>query len=96
MTGIVSTKIYKIFDRLVNSPYKGTIRCHHFAIAIRGGKQITPLSYNYYRTHVFGKVHGTIHAEMSSISHVLNTFGNYNNHKPTHQYILRPKVAETS
>ena len=97
MYNSVSTKIYKIFSTLQNTPYKGTIRCHHFSVAIRGGKMITPVAYNDYRTNVFGKARGTIHAEMGSLHYLLNadkSVGGYNNHKllyEHHKRVLRDK-----
>lgn len=90
----VSNKIIRIFNRLKNTPYKGTMRCRHFAVAIRGGCVITPVSYNYYRTYVFGKKTGTIHAEMNSLKYLVNTdksYSGYSNNTSLcvkQQYIL--------
>lgn len=94
-----SNKITMIFNQLKNTPYKGTLRCRHFAVAIRGGRVITPVSYNYYRTYVFGKKRGTIHAEMDSLKYLLNTDKSYSGYfKSTsswveQQYVLQSKVV---
>jgi hypothetical protein len=90
MSSTVSNKIKKIYNILKGSNYTGDHRCHHFAVAIRGGKVITPVSCNYYRINVFGTARGTIHAEMNSLSYVLNTdksFG-YNNHNLEETWLL--------
>lgn len=98
----ISNKIYNIFNRLKESPYTGNIRCHHFSVAIRSGKQISPISYNYYRHTVLGKVRGTMHAEMGSLTYILNTDrsnGCYNNHKSLkgiQPCILRGKQTKKS
>lgn len=93
----VSNKINKIFNRLKGSKYTGSLRCRHFAVAIRGGKQVSPVSCNYHRTVVFGKVRGSLHAEMNSLSYVLNTdssFSGYGNHYLEERCILRSKGAQ--
>lgn len=90
----VSNKINKIYTRLQTTKYKGSLRCQHFAVAIRGGKVITPVAYNYHRTYVFGKKRGTIHAEMNTLNYVLNTdksVGCYNNHQVVERLNLRAK-----
>ena len=100
MSAYVSNKIYKIFENLQNTPYKGNIRCHHFSVAIRNGKIISPVGYNYYRTFVFGKKRGTIHAEMSILNYLLNTdksFSGFLKNKSTwvkkyKQCVLCPKT----
>jgi hypothetical protein len=94
MTYVVSNKINMIYNRLKDSKYIGNIRCRHFAVAIRGGKVVSPVSCNYYRTNVFGKIRGTIHAEMNSLSYVLNTdnsVNGYNNHKIQYTLLLQSK-----
>lgn len=99
MMSHVSNKIIRIFNRLKNTQYKGTLRCQHFAVAIRGGRVITPVSYNYYRTYVFGKKRGTIHAEMNSLKYLLNTDKSCSGYvKSTsswveQQYVLQSKFA---
>lgn len=99
ITSRVSSKIIRIFNRLKGSEYTGSLRCRHFAVAIRGGKQITPVSCNYHRTVVFGKVRGSLHAEMNSLSYVLNMEGSFRggNHYLEERCVLRAKgVQETT
>lgn len=55
------------------STYSGQLRCKHFSVAIRNGKVITPVLCNKYRTHVFGQVKGSMHAEMTVIKHICST-----------------------
>lgn len=99
MSSPVSNKIIRIFNRLKNTPYKGTLRCQHFAVAIRGGRVITPVSYNYHRTYVFGKKRGTIHAEMNSLKYLVNTDKSYSGYSNStsswaeQQRILQSKVV---
>lgn len=99
MLSHVSNKIIRIFNRLKNTQYKGTLRCQHFAVAIRGGRVITPVSYNYHRTYVFGKKRGTIHAEMNSLKYLVNTdksYSGYSNNTSSwveQQCILQSKVV---
>jgi hypothetical protein len=93
----VPTKIYRIFDRIKTAEYNGTLRCQHFAIVLRRGKPVSPVSCNYLRANVFGKTRGTMHAEMSSLNYVLNKLKSicgYANHKRSYdeeQCLLRPK-----
>jgi len=72
MSKTISRKIYSIFNRVKNTKYNGTIRCQHFAVAIRGGNMISPVKCNNFRSYVFGKTRGSIHAEMNSLNYVLN------------------------
>jgi len=103
MCNSISNKINRIFNRLKNAEYTGDIRCKHFAVAIRGGKMISPVMCNQYRTIVFGKVKGTIHSEMNSLSYILNrdkSVERYNNHSISYieeQCVLRSKrLQETT
>lgn len=94
MSSQVSNKINQIFNRLRDSPYTGDLRTQHFAVAIRNGKQISPVICNYFRANVFGKVRGTIHSEMGTVSYVLNTdqsHSGYCNHRVEESYVLHPK-----
>ena len=79
----VSKKIYNIYNNLLDLPYKGDIAQCHFSVAITKGKIISPVSYNYCRTMVLGEMKGTIHAEMSTINNILNSFPDfvYRNYK---------------
>ena len=93
---LVSSKIYRIFDRLKNTPYNGTVSCKHFSVAIRNGKVITPVLFNYHRKYVFGTKRGTIHAEMNSLNYLMNTDrsfkGFFNNRtSKAEQYVLQVK-----
>jgi hypothetical protein len=94
MSSQVSNKINQIFNRLRDSPYTGDLHNKHFAVAIRNGKQISPVICNYFRSNVFGKVRGSIHSEMGTVSYVLNTdqshYG-YCNHRIKESYVLPPK-----
>ena len=72
MSKIVSRKIYNIFNNVKNTKYNGTIRCQHFAVAIRGVNMISPVKCNNFRSYVFGKPRGSIHAEMNSLNYILN------------------------
>lgn len=89
---IASNKIYKIFESIKNTKYKGTVRCRHFAVGIRGGRVITPVGYNYHRTYVFGKKRGTIHAELNPMSYLINTDKSTGYYK--HKYLLREEVPK--
>lgn len=97
MPSKVSNKIVNIFNQLKNVPYNGTIRCRHFCVAIRNGKVISPVLCNYFRTYVFGKKRGTMHAEMHCLKYLLCTdrsFEGFFNHKSLFlekQCILRGK-----
>lgn len=73
MSSQVPNKINQIFNRLRNCPYTGDLRTKHFAVAIRNGKQISPVICNYFRSNVFGKNRGSFHSEMGIMSFVLNT-----------------------
>jgi hypothetical protein len=73
MQFIASNKIHNIFESIKATPYKGTIRCRHFAVGIQKNRIVTPVCYNYRRTYVFGKKRGTIHAELSPINYIINT-----------------------
>ena len=94
----VSNKIIDIFNKLKNTEYKGTLRCQHFSVAIRGNRIITPVLQNHFRTYVFGKKRGTMHAEMNSLKYLINTdksFSGYSNDKyRIGQYVLQSKVAQ--
>ena len=98
MPSNVSNKIMNIFNNLRNTEYKGTVRCQHFSVAIRGNRVITPVLQNHFRTYVFGKKRGTIHAEMNSLKYLINTdksFSGYVNDKSRiGQYILQLKVLQ--
>jgi len=98
MSSNVSNKIIDIFNNLMNTEYKGTLRCQHFAVAIRGKRLITPVLQNNFRTYVFGKKRGTMHAEMNSLMYLLNadtSFSGYtNNYSKVGQYVLQPKVVQ--
>ena len=94
MSSKVSNKINKIFNRLRDCPYTGDLRTQHFAVAIRNGKQISPVICNYFRAKVFGKVRGTIHSEMGTVSYVLNTdnaHSGYCNHRVEESCVLQFK-----
>ena len=68
----MSNKINKIYHRLQQSKYTGDINHHHhFAVAIRNGKVVTPVSCNYARVYVFGKIRGSMHSEMSSLNYLM-------------------------
>lgn len=98
MSSNVSNKIMDIFNNLRNTEYKGTLRCQHFSVAIRGNRVITPVLQNHFRTYVFGKKRGTIHAEMNSLKYLINTdksFSGYENDKSIiGQYVLQSKVKQ--
>lgn len=93
MSSNVSNKIMDIFNNLRNTEYKGTLRCQHFSVAIRGNRIITPVLQNHFRTYVFGKKRGTMHAEMNSLKYLINT-GYANNKYRIEQYVLQSKVAQ--
>jgi hypothetical protein len=69
----VSDRVNTIFNNIKDSTYTGDLWCQHFAVGIRKGKIITPIMCNYNRTIVFGKISGSIHAEMNVINYLLNT-----------------------
>lgn len=94
MSSQVSNKINKIFNRLRDSPYTGDLRSQHFGVAIRNGKQISPVICNYFRANVFGKIRGSLHTEMGIVSYVLNTdtsHSGYCNHRVEESRVLQPK-----
>jgi len=97
MSSNVSNKIIDIFNNFRDTEYKGTVRCHHFSVAIRGNRVITPVLQNHFRTYVFGKKRGTMHAEMNSLRYLINTdksVSRYTNGKSRiGQYVLRSKVV---
>ena len=72
MSKNVSKKIYNIFNRIKRTKYTGEIRCQHFAVAIRGNNMISPVKCNHFRSYVFGKTRGSMHAEMNSLNYILN------------------------
>ena len=72
MSKNVSRKIYNIFNRIKETKYNGTIRCQHFAVSIIGSNIISPVKCNNFRSYVFGKQRGSIHAEMNSLNYVIN------------------------
>ena len=93
MTSIISNKINSIFNKLKSLPYTGDLHTHHFSIAIRQGKMISPVSCNYFRTYVFGKIRGTMHAEMGTLNYILNSNKSISspyNHR-LKQCVLQPK-----
>lgn len=90
----VSNKINKIFKRLQGSKYTGSLQRRHFSIALRGGKQVSPVSCNYHRTIVFGKIRGSLHAEMNSLGYVLNTDSSFREHRNHKRCILRSKWTQ--
>lgn len=90
MSTKVSNKINMIFSSLVNSEYNGNVHNHHFAVSIRNGKVISPVSCNYSRQYIFGKIRGTCHAEMSSLNYIINSARCYINHK-LESYVLQDK-----
>jgi hypothetical protein len=103
MTLNVPKKVYSIFERLKSSKYIGDIRCNHFAVAIRAGKLVTPVGYNYSRTMVFGEIRGTLHAEMNILSYIFNTdksISGFNVHRSSlcfhklSQFAQRKKVCQ--
>jgi len=65
-------KIRNIYNNLKDSVYKGDIHNIHFAVAIRKGKVISPVGFNYLRTMVFGKANGVFHAEMNVSNYFKN------------------------
>ena len=73
----VSKKIYNIYNNLKDLPYKGDINSQHFSVAMYKGKIISPISYNYLRTFALGTLKGSVHAEISTISNVLNSQHSY-------------------
>ena len=74
MSKSISKKIQNIYQRLVSAEgKKEEMYRHHYAVAVRNGEVITPLSHNQYRVNVFGEVRGTMHAEMSAINNLLNS-----------------------
>ena len=90
----VPTRIFEIFEQIKHTPYGGDVKLsRHFAVAIRKGKIITPVSCNYHRTYVFGKTRGTMHAEMNASNYVINTSGftGFNKHKTR---VLRPQLKK--
>lgn len=68
----VSRKISNLCDILMSKEYKGNIRCKHVSTAIRNGKVISPITYNYSRSNVFGECKYSMHAEMSSLNAILS------------------------
>lgn len=98
MSSNVSNKIIDIFNNLKNTKYNGTLRCRHFSVAIRSNRVITPVLQNHFRTYVFGKKRGTMHAEMNSLKYLINTdksvSGYSNNKSRLGQYILQSKVLQ--
>lgn len=97
MASNVSNKIINIFNSLRNTKYKGNLRCQHFSVAIRGNRVITPVLQNHFRTYVFGKKRGTMHAEMNSLKYLINSdksvCGYVNNKYRKGQYVLHSKVT---
>ena len=89
-----SNKINRIFSSLRNTRYNGDLRSHHFSVAIRGGKVISPVLCNYNREFVFGKRRGTMHAEMNSLSYITNH--RRTNHRHEYCYTLPFKGATYS
>ena len=96
MTTQASPKIYKIFESIKNTEYKGSVRCRHFSVAIKNGRVITPIGYNYHRTYVFGSKRGTLHAEMNPLSYLMNmlykSYGRYKHSLSLKQYISRHEL----
>ena len=90
----IPQKISRIFDKIKidDDDHNGQMYRKHYAVAVRNNKVITPLVHNYYRTNVFGKVRGTIHAEMNALNNVLNADKScdFINHKVQGQYVLQP------
>lgn len=70
----VPVKIYNIFNRIKDTTYIGDIQRHHFAVAIKKGKVISPVGYNYFRLKTLGILCGTIHAEMYIINYLVNMY----------------------
>ena len=85
---IVPEKIYTFLEILKYAQYKGDIKRQHFAVAIRRGKIITPIAYNYHRMNIFGKIRGTMHAEMNVTNYLVNTTKSvqFNKHKDRSSY----------
>ena len=74
MSCTVPTKINNLFSRLQNTKYNGDLQYHHhFSVAIRNNVAISPVMCNYNRAYVFGKIRGSIHAEMNSLNYILNS-----------------------
>ena len=98
MSSNVSNKIIDIFNNLRDTKYKGNLRCQHFSVAIRGNRVITPVLQNHFRTYVFGKKRGTMHAEMNSLKYLINTdksgSGYANDKSRIGQYVLQSKVLQ--
>lgn len=70
----IPVKIYNIFNRIKDTTYIGDIDRSHFAVAIKKGKIISPVGYNYYRLKSLGILNGSLHAEMNVINYLVNMY----------------------
>lgn len=58
----MSQKLYNIVNKMISKPYRGEMRCRHLAIAIKNGKPVSKMYYNYIHRTMF-------HAETNLINH---------------------------
>lgn len=79
-----------ILKDLILTAQKSNLKQKHSSVAIRNGKLITPLFYNYKRNNILGKRCCSAHSEICVINYLLNSLW-YNIYQYSIFYILFQK-----